>query len=140
MAQDGKLENLKIYAFSDSTFDTKQKDVPHPYEVAINPETYSLNYKADYGENNATGTSKGGVKYNKSLPETLSLEFLFDRSGVFADSPAQEKGVVDDIKVFKKTTFDFNGKDHKPNYLKVSWGELVFPCVVTEFNLSLIHI
>ncbi|MFK7785439.1 MAG: LysM peptidoglycan-binding domain-containing protein [Crocinitomicaceae bacterium] len=140
MAQEGKLEKLKIYAFSDSKFNNKQKDVPHPYEVAINPESYSLSYKAEYEEKSATGTTGGSIKYNRSLPESLSLEFLFDRTGAVLGSPAQQEGndtgVVDDIKVFKKTTFDYDGDIHKPSYLKVSWGELLFQCVVTEFNIE----
>ena len=141
MAQEGKLEKLKLYAFSDPAFSKKQQDVPHPYEVAINPEKYTLSYKADYGEKNASGTGGGGVKYNKSLPENLDLEFLFDRSGVFENSPVlkgadKEKGIVDDIDLFKKVTFDYNGKIHKPNYVRVLWGSLFFESVVTEFNVE----
>ena len=141
MAQDGKLEKLKIRAFSDPKFGTElflaqNQTSKTPYEVAINPETYSLSYKAEYTIENASGTSKGGLKFYRSLPENLTLEFLFDRSGVFADSPPKDDGVNGDIDDFKKITFEFNGDIHSPNYLKIIWGKLEFPGVVTEFNIE----
>lgn len=138
MAEEGKLQKLMIRAFSDPTFDTELflTDDKKPYEVAINPEKYSLSYKSEYAIENAPGSSKGGVKFHRSLPENLTLDFLFDRTGVFKDSPAQENGVIDDIKDFKKITYEFNGDIHSPNYLKVSWGDLLFPGVVTEFNIE----
>ena len=137
MAQDGKLQKLKIRAFSDPEF---SKEVflsgNKEYEVAINPETYSLSYKAEYTSANATGTTGGKMPFFRTLPENLNLEFLFDRTGVFADSQPQDSGVNGDIADFKKITYDFNGDIHRPNYLKVSWGELLFKCVVTEFNIE----
>lgn len=137
MAQDGKLQKLKIRAFSDPEF---SKEVflsgNKEYEVAINPETYSLSYKAEYTSANATGTTGGKMPFFRTLPENLNLEFLFDRTGVFADSQPQDNGVNGDIADFKKITYDFNGDIHRPNYLKVSWGELLFKCVVTEFNIE----
>lgn len=137
MAQDGKLQKLQIRAFSDAEF---SKEVflsgNKIYEVAINPETYSLSYKAEYTSANATGTTGGTLPFNRTLPENLTLEFLFDRTGVFADSPAQDDGVIGDLNDFKKITFDFNGDIHRPNYLIVSWGDLLFKSVVTEFNIE----
>lgn len=138
MAQEGKLQKLMIRSYSDPTFDSEVflTSDNKPYEVAINPETYSLSFKSEYAIENASGSSKGGVKFHRSLPENLTLEFLFDRTGVFADSPAQDSGVIDDLKDFKKITFEFNGDIHSPNYLKVLWGDLIFPGVVTEFNVE----
>ena len=138
MAQEGKLQKLMIRAYSDPNFDSELflSDDGNPYEVAINPETYSLSFKSEYAIENASGSSKGGVKFHRSLPENLTLEFLFDRTGVFADSPAQDNGVIDDLEDFKKITYEFNGDIHSPNYLKVLWGDLLFPGVVTEFNIE----
>lgn len=140
MAQEGKLQKLSIRAYSDPTFDSELFLVAgstEPYEVAINPETYSLSYKSEYAIENSPGSSSGGVKFNRSLPENLTLEFLFDRTGVFEDSPVdEENGVIADLKDFKKITYEFNGDIHSPNYLKVLWGDLLFPGVVTEFNIE----
>jgi len=138
MAQEGKLQKLMIRSYSDPTFDSEifLTDDKNPYEVAINPETYSLSFKSEYAIENASGSSKGGVKFQRSLPENLTLEFLFDRTGVFEDSPVKDDGVIDDLNDFKKITFEFNGDIHSPNYLKVLWGDLLFPGVVTEFNIE----
>lgn len=141
MAQDGQLLKLEIRAFSDTNFKNElflaqNQNSKSAYKVAINPETYSVSFKAEYTIENASGTSKGGLKFYRSLPENLTLEFLFDRTGVFADSPPLADGVIGDLDDFRKITFDFNGDIHSPNYLIVSWGDLLFPGVVTEFNIE----
>lgn len=139
MVQEGKLQKLMIRSYSDPTFDSELflTNDGTPYEVAINPETYSLSYKSEYAIENASGSAKGGVKFQRSLPENLTLEFLFDRTGVFHDSPVdKDNGVINDLNSFKKITFEYNGDIHSPNYLKVLWGDLLFPGVVTEFNIE----
>lgn len=141
MAQEGKLQKLEIRAFSDPAFSNElflaqNQESGTTYRVAINPEKYSLSYKAEYSIENSPGTTGGKLNYHRSLPENLTLEFLFDRTGVFVDSKPKDDGVIGDIADFKKVTFDFNGDIHRPNYLKVSWGDLLFKCVVTEFNIE----
>ena len=129
---DSKLQKLMIYAYSDAELSNEITS----YETAVNPEKYSLVNKSEYSIENASGSSGGGVKFHRSLPENLSLDFLFDRTGVFEDSPVAKNGIIDDLKKFKKVVFDYNGDDHKPNYLKVVWGDLIFPGVVTEMNIE----
>lgn len=136
---DGKLQKLVIRAFSDEKFNTEIEG--SPYETAVNPEKYSLTYKSEYSKEQATGASGGGPKFVRSLPEDLDLEFLFDRTGVFADSPRErdekkDNGIIDDFAKFKRIVFDYSGDEHKPNYLKISWGDLLFPCVMTELNVE----
>lgn len=128
----GQLQKLEIQAFSDSAFNSKLGT----YVTNVNPEKYSLKYKSEYTMESASGSSGGGLKFYRSLPEDLDLDFLFDRTGVFKDSPAIDDGVVGDIEDFKKIVFDYNGDEHKPNYLKVLWGDLLFPGVVVELNIE----
>lgn len=132
--ENGKLEKLIIRAYSDEKFNSEIQG--SPYTTAINPEKYSLTYKSEYSNDQASGASGGGPKYIRSLPEDLDLEFLFDRSGVFADSPYKDEGIKQDFEDFKRIVFDYSGDEHKPNYLKVLWGDLVFPCVMTELNVE----
>lgn len=136
---EGKLQKLEIRAFSDEKFNTEIEG--SPYVTAVNPEKYSLTYKSEYSKEQPSGSSGGGPKFIRSLPEDLDLEFLFDRTGVFLDSPrekdpAKDNGIIDDFAKFKRIVFDYSGDEHKPNYLKVSWGDLLFPCVMTELNVE----
>ncbi len=134
MSDDGKLQKLEIRAFSDEKFNNEISG--SPYVTAVNPEKYSLTYKSEYSKEQASGSSGNGPKFIRSLPEDLDLEFLFDRTGVFADSPATDDGIIDDFEKFKKIVFDYSGDEHKPNYLKISWGNLLFPCVMTEMTVE----
>ena len=133
---EGKLQKLEIHAFNDPKLDKKDEVDGSPYITAINPEKYSLKFKSEYSSEDEAGSSGSGPKFVRSLPEDIDLEFLFDRTGVFEDSPATDDGIKDDLDSFKKIVFEYKGDKHKPNYLKISWGDLLFPCVMTDLSIE----
>ena len=53
-----------------------------------------------------------------------------------ADSPADPNGIIDDIEHFKKVTFDYQGDQHRPNYLKIAWGSLLFKGVLSSLDIN----
>lgn len=140
---EGKLQKLVIRCFSDEKF---EKEIPDlKYTALLNPEKYSQLYKTEYKSEQATGNSATDPKFTRSLPIDLELELLFDRTGViihYGDDPDassddtvykdQGNGIIDDIENFKKAVFDYNGDQHKPNYLIISWGALLFKGILTE--------
>lgn len=141
----GELTKLKITAHSDEKFEKPVAD--GEFKTLLNPEDYLLKYKIELNQTQAAGTSGTAPKYSKSLPEDLSLDFLFDRTGVITDYNNagtggshtfndEEKGVVDDVDHFKKVVFDYNGDKHKPNYLKIAWGTLLFKGTLSEMEIQ----
>src|SRR5690606_28803951 len=42
----------------------------------------------------------------------------------------------EDIEQFKKVIFDYNGDEHKPNYLMISWGTLLFKGTLSEMDIT----
>ena len=141
----GELTKLKITAYSDEKFSEQVAD--GEFKTLLNPETYLLNYKVELNQTQAAGTSASAPRYNKSLPEDLSLDFLFDRTGVITDyNPSGEggsntfkdegRGVNDDVDHFKKVVFDYNGEKHKPNYLTIAWGTLLFKGTLSEMEIQ----
>ena len=75
------------------------------------------------------------------------MDFLFDRTGVITDyNPSGEggsntfkdegRGVNDDVDHFKKVVFDYNGEKHKPNYLTIAWGTLLFKGTLSEMEIQ----
>jgi len=141
----GELSKLKIRAYSDEQFTQEVAD--GEFYTLLNPETYSFKYKIEQNEDQASGTSAAAIKFNKILPQDLNLEFVFDRTGVLvnygAPGAADDKtlkdegtGVVDDVEQFKKVVFDYNGDEHKPNYLVISWGTLLFKGSLTEMDIT----
>ena len=141
----GELIKLKIKAYSDEQF--TQEVSNGEFKTLLNPENYTFKYKIEQNEDQASGTSSSAPKFTRALPEDLELEFVFDRTGVITDYGASGKdddktfkdeggGIIDDVENFKKVVFDYNGDEHKPNYLIISWGTLLFKGTLTEMGIT----
>jgi hypothetical protein len=142
----GELIKLKIKAYSDERFSEEISE--GVFKSLLNPDKYTFNYKIEQNNNQASGTSSSAVRFNKIPPENLDLEFVFDRTGVVVDygSPSTDaddkvykdegNGIIDDIEKFKRVVFDYNGDKHRPNYLVISWGTLLFKGTLTEMNIT----
>ncbi|NQU87674.1 MAG: LysM peptidoglycan-binding domain-containing protein [Mariniphaga sp.] len=141
----GELAKLKITAYSDEKFKSKVGD--GEFKVHLNPDSYSLKYKIEQTKEQAQGTSSSEIKFNKIPPKDLDLEFVFDRSGVVPDYSSsgsdntktfkdEGSGIIDDIEKFKKIVFDYNGDQHKPNYLIIFWGALLFKGCLVEMDIT----
>lgn len=141
----GELTKLKIKAFSDEQFSEEVTD--GEFRTLLNPETYVFKYKIEQNDDQASGTSASAPRFNRALPEDLELEFVFDRTGVLTDYGAagtagdktfkdEGRGVIDDLEHFKKVVFDYNGEEHKPNYLIISWGTLLFKGSLSEMDIT----
>ncbi|MCA1758299.1 MAG: hypothetical protein LC658_00890, partial [Bacteroidales bacterium] len=141
----GELTKLRIKAFSDEQFSEEVAD--GEFRTLLNPETYVFKYKIEQNDDQASGTSAAAPRFNRALPEDLELEFVFDRTGVLTDYGAagntgsgvfkdEGRGVIDDIEHFKKVVFDYDGDEHKPNYLIISWGTLLFKGSLSEMDIT----
>lgn len=141
----GELIKLRIKAYKDEQFSEEVAD--GEFRTLVNPNKYSFKYKIEQNDDQASGTSASAPRFNKILPEDLSLEFIFDRTGVITDYGAagtsddktfkdEGGGIIDDIDKFKKVVFDYNGDEHKPNYLIISWGTLLFKGTLTEMDIT----
>lgn len=141
----GELIKLQIKAYSDEQFSQEVAD--GEFKSLLNPETYKFSYKIEQNDDQASGTSAAAPRFNKALPEDLELEFVFDRTGVITDYGApgtadnktfkdEGNGIIDDIEKFKKVIFDYNGDEHKPNYLIISWGTLLFKGTLSEMDIT----
>ncbi len=130
----GQLEKLKIVAYSDPEFNNEVDD--GEFSTLLNPEKYTFHYKIEQNDDQAAGTSTVSPRFNKQLPETLELDFVFDRSGVISGYESTEDGIIDDVEKFKKVILNYDGENHKPNYLIISWGSLLFKGSLTEMDIE----
>ena len=131
----GELTKLKIKGYKDERF--SQEIADGEFNTLMNPETYRIRYEVSQNQNQAQGTSSTAPRFNKTLPEDLQLDFVFDRSGVikgFADENGV--GIIDDIEKLKKIVLDYNGNQHKPNYLVISWGSLLFKGSLKDMEIT----
>ncbi|MFY9152165.1 MAG: hypothetical protein WAO52_09135 [Prolixibacteraceae bacterium] len=131
----GELTKLKIKAYSNETF--TQEVANGEFNTLLNPESYRVNYKIEQNRTQAQGTSSAAPRFNKTKPEDLQLEFFFDRTGVvpgMADESGE--GIIEEIEKFKKVVLDYNGNEHKPNYLIITWGSLLFKGSLTSLQIT----
>lgn len=131
---EGKLEKLKLVAYSDAEFSNKVGD--GEFSTLLNPEKYLYKYKIEQNEDQAAGTSAAPIKFSKKLPEELELEFVFDRTGVIPEKGRTADGIIDDLEHFKKVILEYNGDQHKPNYVMISWGSLLFKGSLIEMTVE----
>ena len=131
----GELTKLKIKAYKDEKF--SQEVANGEFNTLFNPENYMVKYKIDHDKSQAQGTSSAAPRFNKALPEDLELDFIFDRSGVikgYEDNSGD--GIIEDVENFKKVILDYNGDEHKPNYLIISWGALLFKGSLSDMDIT----
>ena len=132
-----KLEKLTITAYQDEVLKTQ---VGEPFKAMFNPESYSQKYAIEYAK--AQGMNSGQTaKYARRTPTVLSLKLLLDGTGsheMKSDNapPDKDKTVAARIKHLLDISFQMNGKIHEPNYLLVTWGNLIFPCRLTSVDIN----
>lgn len=117
-----------------------------PYRALINPETYTYKFKTEYCETQGPGASGVALKFSKMLPQEFNFDFLFDGTGVItslADGSSlippdvnRIAGVTLQLEKFKATVFDFKGDLHRPHYLMLLWGTLIFKGVLTAMDIE----
>ena len=131
----GELTKLKIKGFKDERF--RQEIADGEFNTLLNPETYQVRYQISQNDQQAQGTSAAAPRFSKTLPEDLQLDFIFDRSGVIKGyEDLLGEGIIGDIDKFKHIVLDYNGDQHKPNYLIISWGSLLFKGSLKDMDIT----
>lgn len=120
----GALKKLVIKAYKDEKFNDEVAD--GEFKTLVNPEKYMVAYKPEYTEQQGQGSSAAQPKFSKIAPQELDLDLLFDSSGVIDGEPNYTDGIIDKIEAFKRIVFDYSGEEHKPYYLMIKWGALLF--------------
>ncbi len=128
------LKKMSIVAYSDNKFGSQVGK----YDVLINPDTYSHNYDIQY--NDATGQGKNGTftQFRRMGEETVSFKITFDGTGVVPGSPAASgsSSVKQQVDDFRNLVFKYNGEKHRPNFVKLIWGSLLFKCQMKTLGLK----
>ena len=129
------LEKMTIEAYSDQKFQTKKGQ---PYKVMINPEEYTHKYSIIHNNSNGQGASGTSRQFNRMGSETVSFTIWFDKTGVVPGFPRTggDTNLAQQIKQFKELVFSYQGASHRPNYLMLTWGTLLFRCQLTSLDLT----
>ena len=69
------LSKVKIEARNDKAM---RGAVVKTFELPVNPESYTQNYKVEYNTQQGQGNQGGEPRFNSTKPEELRLDFFFD--------------------------------------------------------------
>jgi hypothetical protein len=127
MAAGGKLEKMLILAFATSTEAESggMMEAKDSFEALINPETYTLEYKVKTADGQGQGSSGAQAKFEYTMPEELTFEFLFDNTGIIDGKPKKD-GIFEEVNHFRDLLTKYQGDSHEPYHLKLVWGNLIF--------------
>lgn len=125
---------MLIVGFTNSKF-TIPALIP-PFKAHVNPESYTQSVYVNYSSMQAPGTSGAGNNYSHTDPKVLRFEFLLDRTGALGNLATGPVGVTPDIIHFKKLALEYDGEIHRPRYLKLIWGTLLFDCQLQSLEVE----
>ena len=124
----GTLEKLLVQAYD--TPDYGRAPIGE-FVAFVNPSEITLAYEMEYDAAQGTGTTNSRMEFKKVKPGDLSLAFFVDGTGASGElADVQER-----VAAFQAVT-GYNGRIHRPNYLKVVWGTLqVRRCVLKSASI-----
>ena len=94
-----------------------------PFEALINPAGYTHSSAIVYAENQAQGPGSE-KKYSKSKPDKYEFkELVLDGTGVVEGTTSS---VREQVALLRKVAYDYDGSEHEPPVVEVSWGPLLF--------------
>lgn len=134
----GKLTKMTLVGFKDPEF---RRPTFNVYQALVNPESYALNYAVVYNQEQAPGASANSGSYVNTPPRRLEFEFLFDATGALEAgglSPARLSGlgVWAQLEEFKRAVYYYEGSAHRPPYVRLQWGQLVFKCQLETLSVT----
>jgi hypothetical protein len=155
----GKITKMYIEAFAKPDFSGAALAIgsgpkPTEFTLLVNPETYTRKYAVEYVEDKRANTANPGL-YFRSKPEEFKIDVLFDATGVVIDGGMlnlaivnpfgndNENDVSGQITTLLNFCYTYSGDIHRPNYLKITWGDLgntehggIFKGVLTSIDID----
>ncbi|WP_163411035.1 CIS tube protein [Flavobacterium ajazii] len=126
------LELMKITGYTDEEFQNKFSAAP--YTFMINPDTIKIQKSIEYNEQQAPATSSASQKYKSTPSDKLSFEMVIDCSGIV---DTKRIDMAKEIKALETIIYTYNGKIHRPNFVKVQWGQnITFNGVLDSIDIS----
>ena len=138
MDETGQLIKVKIHAFEDENFRRRSRLDPNPISLPVNPESFSQNFKVALNSQQGQGNQGTNPDYTGTKPEELKLEFTFDGTQTVAGYAynGEDHSVQAQLQIFMDTVYNMNGDIHRPHFLQVQWGQLMFPCILSNLDLN----
>ncbi|MCF6405966.1 hypothetical protein L3C95_23905 [Chitinophaga filiformis] len=127
----GEIKKLQIAAYADAAC---VGQLLSTINAMINPSAYSLTYKAEYEPSEELNKADQTMIFTGMGDSDLNLDLLVDGTGII---PIPDNQTVDGyIESLRKVMFYYQGDKHRPNFLKISWGNFVYKGVCTSVTTN----
>lgn len=115
-----------------------QQPVPqNTFVIPVNPETYDQSYRVQSDTRVSPGRYHADIKFLKAESQDLRLNFILDGTGTIEGyfNPGNLPVLVQ-IARLKAAVYDIESEAHRPYFLKVLWGSLVFCGVLSSMDIN----
>lgn len=116
------------------------------FEVQINPEQIARSLKIKQRDPGETGRDGAELQFQKTEPETLEIKFILDGTGTVPNNSALTTSLTSvvpgaayvptRIKELQAVVYNFLDETHRPPFIIVNWGTLVFHGVMEELSYT----
>lgn len=125
-----KLQKLTIYSYEDGA--RRIPSTPRDrFEVMFNPSSLATSHQNVFEALQGLNTFGRPARYSYARSESMSVELVFDGSGVsdfaFMRPFGASKSVTSQVEAFLALTFRMHGEIHEPYYLRLMWGDAFAP-------------
>jgi len=126
------LELMKITGYTDEEFQTAFPG--DPYSVMINPDSIKWQRNIEYNTEQPPDSSSASQKYKNTPSDKLNFDVVIDCTGIV---DAARTNMKTEIAALETIVFTYNGKIHRPNFVKVQWGkDFIFKGVLVSMDTS----
>ncbi len=139
-----KLEKLKFESFTKITRKDNER-AAESFEAMFNPTELEWHYEIKLTKSRAVNSPAPVQKYSYTEPTELSITLILDGTGVESTGlgtatdmiRGRRKSVLDRVKDFQKTAYDYHGAEHQPRHLRLSWGAMdQFDCRLCKLDIK----
>lgn len=127
------ITKLKFYAYKNASF--TQQDKALTFEVQFNPNEFGYTFEMEYNDERPQNATNSQKNFRRSKPSGLSLSFTLDGTGAAGKDHANYK-VKTKVDEFFRVAVDYSGDKHRPRFVMLIWGKMVFKGVVTSVNVK----
>lgn len=126
------MSKIQITAYTDKGF---SKTDGKPLVLQINPKAFNLKKGIHYQENRQAGDNSASGVFDRYDGEKLSLEILIDCTGVVPGTKENDNAYLK-VDQLEKLVYAYKGEAHRPAFVEVAWGDLIFKGQTTKFEVD----
>lgn len=124
------MELMKLFAYTDEKFTQQHLG---KLVLPVNPEALKFEKGIAYREDQQQGTTNSTNTFDRYKPQTLAFGFFIDCTGA-VEGTLEGDRVEDKIQDLENHLYDYNSEGHRPSYIVLAYGELVFKCQLTSMQ------